>query len=155
MMNEVRYADLLDKLGEMSQSQLAGLLTATEDRMAERLERFQYLCKQLEMYLDTIFKEFPNANVYLVKSPEETVNLLDLIIPQDFLKKWEGAYYSDENIAIVKMELAYLFRPHIIPADQTGKLVRDRSYSGYTTPLNQRNFGALLPMEYNLGRFGI
>ena len=89
MINEVKYADLLDKLGEMSQSQLAGLLTATEDRMAERLERFQYLCKQLEMYLDTIFKEFPNANVYLVKSPEETVNLLDLIIPQDFLKKWE------------------------------------------------------------------
>ena len=89
MMNEVKYADLLDKLGEMSQSQLAGLLTATEDKMAERLERFQYLCKQLEMYLDTIFKEFPNANVYLVKSPEETVNLLDLIIPQDFLKKWE------------------------------------------------------------------
>ena len=89
MMNEVKYADLLDKLGEMSQSQLAGLLTATEDRMAERLERFQYLCKQLEVYLDTIFKEFPNANVYLVKSPEETVNLLDLFIPQDFLKKWE------------------------------------------------------------------
>lgn len=89
MMNEVKYADLLDKLGEMSQSQLAGLLTATEDRMVERLERFQYLCKQLEMYLDTIFKEFPNANVYLVKSPEENVNLLDLIIPQDFLKKWE------------------------------------------------------------------
>ena len=88
-MNEVKYADLLDKLGEMSQSQLAGLLTATEDRMVERLERFQYLCKQLEMYLDTIFKEFPNANVYLVKSPEENVNLLDLIIPQDFLKKWE------------------------------------------------------------------
>ena len=89
MMNEVRYADLLDHLNEMSQAQLANLLTATEDRMAERLERFQYLCKQLEMYLDTIFKEFPNANVYLVKSPEETVNLLDLIIPQDFLKKWE------------------------------------------------------------------
>ena len=89
MMNEVKYADLLDKLGEMSQSQLAHLLTATEDRMGERLDRFQYLCKQLEIYLDTIFKEFPNANVYLVKSPEETVNLLDLIIPQDFLKKWE------------------------------------------------------------------
>lgn len=89
MMNEVRYADLLDKLGEMSQTQLAGLLTATEDRMTERLDRFQYLCKQLEMYLDTIFKEFPNANVYLVKSPEEHINLLDLLIPQDFLKKWE------------------------------------------------------------------
>lgn len=89
MMNEVRYADLLDKLGEMSQTQLAGLLTATEDRMVERLDRFQYLCKQLEMYLDTIFKEFPNANVYLVKSPEEHINLLDLLIPQDFLKKWE------------------------------------------------------------------
>ena len=89
MMNVVRYANLLDGLKEMSQSQLAGLLTATEDRMTERLDRFQFLCKQLEMYLDTISREFPNANVYLVKSPEENVNLLDLIVPQDFLKKCE------------------------------------------------------------------
>ena len=73
----------------------------------------------------------------------------------DFLKKWEGADYTEENIEAVKKELAYLFRPHIIPAENTGKLVRDRSYSGYTTPLGQRNFGALLPMEYNLGRFEI
>ena len=74
---------------------------------------------------------------------------------KEFLKKWEGVDYTEENIAIVKMELKYLFRPHIIPAENTGKLVRDRSFSGYITPLGQRNFGALLPMEYNLGRFEI
>lgn len=74
---------------------------------------------------------------------------------KDFLEKWEGADYTEENVNEVKKQLTELFKPHIIPADQTGKLVRDRSYSGYTTPLNQRNFGALLPMEYNLGRFGI
>lgn len=73
----------------------------------------------------------------------------------DFLKKWEGVDYTKENIEQVKKELADLFKPHIIPAEQTGKLVRDRSYSGFTTPLGQRNFGVLLPMEYNLGRFGI
>ena len=72
---------------------------------------------------------------------------------KDFLEKWEGVPYTDENVEAVKKELAELFRPHIIPAEQTGKLVRDRSFSGYTTPLGQRNFGALLPMEYNLGRF--
>ena len=74
---------------------------------------------------------------------------------KDFLEKWEGVPYIEDNVETVKKELAELFRPHIIPAEQTGKLVRDRSFSGYTTPLGQRNFGALLPMEYNLGRFGI
>ena len=74
---------------------------------------------------------------------------------KDFLEKWEGVPYTDENVEAVKKELAELFKPHIIPAEQTGKLVRDRSYSGYTTPLGQRNFGALLPMEYNLGRFDL
>ena len=74
---------------------------------------------------------------------------------KDFLKKWEGATHTEENVNEVKKQLAELFKPHIISADLTGKLVRDRCYSGYTTPLNQRNFGALLPMEYNLGRFGI
>ena len=72
---------------------------------------------------------------------------------KDFLEKWEGVAYTEDNVETVKKELAELFKPHIIPAEQTGKLVRDRSYSGYTTPLGQRNFGALLPMEYNLGRF--
>ena len=73
----------------------------------------------------------------------------------DFLEKWEGVPSTEDNVYSVKQELSRLFKPHIIPAEQTGKLVRDRSYSGFITPLGQRNFGALLPMEYNLGRYGI
>lgn len=89
MMNDVRYADLLDKLGEMSQAQLAGLLTATEDRMTERLDRFKYLCGQVKMYLDVIFDEFPNSKLPLTKTTAGEIDLMDYIVPSDFVEKCE------------------------------------------------------------------
>lgn len=89
MMNEVRYADLLDHLKEMNQAQLAGLLTATEDRMAERLDRFHYLCGQVKMYLDVIFEEFPNSKLPLTKTTAGEIDLMDYIVPSDFVEKCE------------------------------------------------------------------
>ena len=89
MMNEVRYADLLDHLNEMSQIQLANLLTATEDRMTERLDRFKYLCGQVQIYLDTIFKEFPNSKLPLTKTTAGEIDLMDYIVPNDFVEKCE------------------------------------------------------------------
>ena len=89
MMNEVRYADLLDKLNEMSQTQLANLLTATEDRMTERLDRFHYLCGQVKIYLDTIFQEFPNSKLPLTKTTAGEIDLMDYIVPSDFVEKCE------------------------------------------------------------------
>lgn len=89
MMDNEHFTNLLERLGDMSQSQLAQLLTATADTMESRLNRFNHLCAQLEGTLRAIDIEFPNANVYLTKSPTEQVNLLDLIIPQDFVKKCE------------------------------------------------------------------
>lgn len=89
MMNNVKYADLLDHLNEMSQSQLANLLTATAERMEERVDRFQYLCRQLKMYLDTIFQEFPNAKLPLTKTTAGEIDLMDYIVPSDFVEKCE------------------------------------------------------------------
>ena len=89
MMNEVRYADLLDHLNEMSQSQLAHLLTATEERMEERLTRFQYLCGQVKASLDIIFREFPNAKLPLTKTTAGEIDLMDYIVPSDFVEKCE------------------------------------------------------------------
>lgn len=89
MMNEVRYADLLDHLNEMSQAQLANLLTATEDRMTERLDRFKYLCGQVKTYLDIIFQEFPNSKLPLTKTTAGEIDLMDYIVPNDFVEKCE------------------------------------------------------------------
>lgn len=88
-MDNEHFANLLEQLGDMSQSQLAQVVTATEDILAGRLSRFNHLCAQLEGALRAIDIEFPNANVYLSKSPTEQVNLMDLLIPQDFVKKCE------------------------------------------------------------------
>lgn len=89
MMDDVKYADLFDHLNEMSQTQLANLLTATEDQMTARMDRFQYLCKQVKVYLDTIFQEFPNAKVPLTKTPTDEIDLMDYIVPCDFVEKCE------------------------------------------------------------------
>ena len=89
MMNEVRYADLLDHLNEMNQAQLANLLTATENRMTERIDRFQYLCGQVKTYLDTIFQEFPNSKLPLTKTTADEIDLMDYIVPSDFVEKCE------------------------------------------------------------------
>ena len=89
MMNDVKYADLLDHLNEMSQSQLAHLLTATEDRMTERLDRFQYLCGQVKTALDIIFREFPNSKLPLTKTTAGEIDLMDYIVPSDFVEKCE------------------------------------------------------------------
>lgn len=89
MMDNEHFANLLERLGDMSQSQLAQVVTTTEDILAGRLNRFNHLCTQLEGALRAIDIEFPNANVYLSKSPTEQVNLMDLLIPQDFVKKCE------------------------------------------------------------------
>lgn len=89
MMNDVQYADLLDHLNEMSQSQLAHLLTATEDRMIERLDRFHHLCGQVKTTLDIIFQEFPNSKLPLTKITAGEIDLMDYIVPSDFVEKCE------------------------------------------------------------------
>ena len=89
MMNDVKYADLLDHLNEMSQAQLANLLTATEDRMTERLDRFHYLCGQVKTYLDVIFQEFPNSKLPLTKTTAGEIDLMDYIVPSNFVEKCE------------------------------------------------------------------
>lgn len=82
MMNEVKYADLCDKLSEMSISQLEALAEQAKDAIIGRRDRFEYLCTNLYTYLETLQKEFPNANVYLCEHGEPDVNLMSYIIPQ-------------------------------------------------------------------------
>lgn len=72
---------------------------------------------------------------------------------EDFISKWGSVDYTEDNIKQIQDILADKFKPQYIPAEYTGKLVRDRKFAGITTGLNQVNFGALQPMGYNLGGF--
>lgn len=87
MMNEVLYSDLLDKLSQMSLEQLEHLELSAHEAQTERRERFDYLCGELEKYLEALFQEFPNSHIYLTRTPEEKVDLMDLILPKNFLEK--------------------------------------------------------------------
>lgn len=69
MMNEVKFADLLDQVQKMDKEQLLTLADACATRIEERQARFDYLCGELEKYLEAIYQEFPNAHIYLTKTP--------------------------------------------------------------------------------------
>ena len=80
MMNEVRFADLMDNLSKMNESQLQTLAEAASDRIIERRDRFTTLCENLVRDLQILFNEFPNATV-----PLGEIDLMDHMIPVDFV----------------------------------------------------------------------
>ncbi len=84
MMSEVRFADLMDNLSKMNESQLQALAEAASDRIIERRERFTTLCENLARDLNTLFDEFPNAKV-----PLGGIDLMDHIVPKDFAESCE------------------------------------------------------------------
>lgn len=81
-MNEVKYADVCDTLHQMNEAQLTALAEMAKERIIERRDRFDSLCSGLYGYLDAIFREFPNAKVYLCKGPDELLDLMDFLIPE-------------------------------------------------------------------------
>lgn len=84
MMNEVRFADLMDNLSKMNESQLLTLAEAASDRIIERRGRFTTLCENLARDLQILFDEFPNATV-----PLGGIDLMDHIVPEDFVDSCE------------------------------------------------------------------
>lgn len=68
----------------------------------------------------------------------------------DTIKKFEGKEYTTKNINKLTNEIDLMMQPQIIPAELTGKTIRNRKFAGVTTNLNQINFGALEPIEYML-----
>lgn len=86
MMNEVKFADLLEALDECGMAQLDQALERIIDRKVERQERFEQLCAGLYDYLHCLNEEFPNSSVYLVKDGQPDVDLMDYIIPKEMWK---------------------------------------------------------------------
>lgn len=74
---------------EMTVTQLNAIIKEAEEVRDEKLARFDNLCINLREAIAMIDAEFPNANIYLEKSPTERINIMEYIVPQNFLKMCE------------------------------------------------------------------
>lgn len=89
MMDERKFSDVMDLLEKMNQEQLEELVVAANDQITIRRQRFENLCRELESILNDLQNEFPCSNVCLTIGMNEKVNLMDCIIPMDFVEKCE------------------------------------------------------------------
>lgn len=76
-------------VSKLSLGELTELSSIIDDALIEKRQRFQQLVITLEETLNEIFDNYPNAKLPLVVSPAEEVDIMDLIIPQDFTNRCE------------------------------------------------------------------
>ena len=76
-------------VSKLSLEELSELSNVIDNTLIEKRQKFQQLVKTLEETLNEIFDNYPNAKLPLVVSPTEEVDIMDLIIPQDFANRCE------------------------------------------------------------------
>ena len=76
-------------VSKLSLEELSELSSAIDNTLIEKRQKFQQLVITLEETLNEIFDNYPNAKLPLVVSPTEEVDIMDLIIPQDFANRCE------------------------------------------------------------------
>ena len=76
-------------VGKLSLGELTELSSVIDNALIEKRQKFQQLVTTLEETLNEIFDNYPNAKLPLVVSPTEEVDIMDLIIPQDFANRCE------------------------------------------------------------------
>lgn len=76
-------------VSKLSLGELTELSSAINNTLIEKRQKFQQLVMTLEDTLNEIFYNYPNAKLPLVVSPTEEVDIMDLIIPQDFANRCE------------------------------------------------------------------
>ena len=76
-------------VSKLSLEELSELSSVIDSTLIEKRQKFQQLVKTLEETLNEIFDNYPNAKLPLVVSPTEEVDIMDLIIPQDFANRCE------------------------------------------------------------------
>ena len=69
----------LEELNELS--------AEINNELNEKKERFDELVAALDKILDEIFTDYPNAYIPLTLSPTEDIDIMDLIVPKDFVQK--------------------------------------------------------------------
>ena len=76
-------------VSKLSLGELTELSSVINNTLMEKHQKFQQLVTTLEETLNEIFDNYPNAKLPLVVSPTEEVDIMDLIIPQDFANRCE------------------------------------------------------------------
>lgn len=76
-------------VSKLSFGELTELSNVINNTLIEKRQKFQQLVTTLEETLNEIFDNYPNAKLPLVVSPTEEVDIMDLIIPQDFANRCE------------------------------------------------------------------
>lgn len=76
-------------VSKLSFGELTELSSVISNTLIEKRQKFQQLVMTLEETLNEIFDNYPNARLPLVVSPTEEVDIMDLIIPQDFANRCE------------------------------------------------------------------
>lgn len=76
-------------VSKLSLGELTELSSVINNALIEKRQKFQQLVMTLEETLNEIFDNYPNAKLPLVVSPTEEVDIMDLIIPQDFANRCE------------------------------------------------------------------
>ena len=76
-------------VSKLSLGELTELSSVIDNALIEKRQKFQQLVMTLEETLNELFDNYPNAKLPLVVSPTEEVDIMDLIIPQDFANRCE------------------------------------------------------------------
>ena len=81
------YIEIINQLPNMDSSQLKELADLAQKAFDLRKNYFNNLVINLEDALRTINAEFPNAIIPLMISPTEIIDLMDCIVPKDFVDR--------------------------------------------------------------------
>ena len=74
-------------ISKLSLEELGELSAEINNTISGKKERFNELVVALEEILDEIFTDYPNAHIPLTLSPLEDIDIMDLIVPKDFVQK--------------------------------------------------------------------
>lgn len=74
-------------INNLNVKELTDLSEIITSKLEGKKARFKALVESLKVVLDTISTDYPNAVIPLIVSPNETIDIMDLIIPEDFIEK--------------------------------------------------------------------
>lgn len=74
----------IDNLNVKELTDLSEIITS---KLEDKKANFKALIEALKVVLDKISADYPNAVIPLIVSPNETIDIMDLIVPENFIEK--------------------------------------------------------------------
>ena len=74
-------------ISKLNLEELSELSAEINNEINEKKERFNELVAELDRILNEISTDYPNADIPLTLSPLEDIDIMNLIVPKDFVQK--------------------------------------------------------------------